>query len=285
MQHSNLIFISLSVAMLLFWGSCKDKMQEQLLVESRIRLEQQNDRTQSDNQRLHNSFDALMDNDGELTNERYTYLKKYALNFYQSSNSFSEEIISAQKSGNRIDRNRLFQQYTAFQISYRQLNNRITDSFKYMRLDSNINTFMKLDEKNFTQKYLSTTDSINLQIQLQLLKADALLNEYTFLEKAISYMAVEDPHFDSYRAIATSNKCVYKKGDRLEVNACMAKYAPNLKGSAIIDGQKIEPKYGEFIYSRIVTEAPGVYNVPIIIIMNKDGRQVDYPARLYFKVE
>jgi hypothetical protein len=263
-------------------SSCKDKAQEQLSQESSMRLEQQNAIAMRNNQMLWNSFSTLIDDD--CKGKYIGYLGKDAGNFYQRSAHFLEEIKTAKELLPKPDIDKLYENYSAFQIFYHQLKKSITDSFKYFQLDSNINGFMNLDEKGFVQKYFTATKSSNLRIQLRLLEADALLNESVLLENIINYMT-PTCNFDVLIAIATSDYRVYKKGDKLKITSFLEQYDRCFKGYAIIDGQKIEPKDGSFNYSRTITESPGIYKVPIKITEIKYNRQQTYPAEVTFKVE
>jgi hypothetical protein len=264
-------------------SSCENKEQEVLLQKMNIRLEQQNVQARNNNQRLRAGFYSLM-HDG-CTAERLGYLEKAAENLYQRSDHFSEEIKIAKESVPKPNIDKLYENYTAFQTFYHQLKKSITDSFKYSDVDTNINGFMSLDKRRFTQKYLTATDSCNLRIHLQLLEADALINESVFIENIINYLTPSF-NFNSISAIAVSDYHVYQKGDKLKITTFIAEYFRCFKGYAIIDGQKIEPKNGLFNYSRTITESPGVYKVPIVIVyLGSNNLQNAYPAEVIFKVE
>lgn len=264
-------------------GSCKDKKQEMLLRETSMRLEQQNAGTKNSNQMLRNNLYRMMY--GDCSRERIGYLEKDAEIFYQRANHFLEEIKTAKELTIKMDVDKLYENYSAFQIFYHQLKNRIEDSFKYTRLDTNINGFMNLDKKRFVQKYFAATDSEELKIHLQLLESDALINESAFLLNIINLLT-PSWNFDPMITIATSDYLTYKKGDKLKIKSFIAQYVKCFKGYAIIDGQKIESKDGFFNYSRIIKESTGIYKVPIkIVYLSSGNRQEAYPAEVTFKVE
>jgi len=285
-MNYTITFIRSMILMLVMtsFHSCKDKIQEYLLQESMKRLEQQNEIVEQNNQSLHRAFTALIDNDD--IDGRLAYLAKYAKNFHESSDLFFEEINSARQSGTSINKNKLYQQYAAFQICLQQFKNSITDSFRYTSLDSNINNFLKLDEKSFVLQYLNASDSFSLEFELLSLKTDALLNEHIFLERTLYDLTPQRSCGSlALRAIATTNKCIYKKGDKLEVLAFLGNYFITKREQANMDGQNIEAKDGIFNYSRIITESPGTYRIPIEIILNRNGRPEVYPAAVNFTVE
>ncbi|KAA5533152.1 hypothetical protein F0919_11420 [Taibaiella lutea] len=265
-------------------SSCKDKEREMLLQEINKRLEQQNFSTANRNHLLRNFFISMEYKDYRLI--KVSYLKRDAKDFFKITDAFLSEIANSKKPNIKPDKQLLYKNYTLFIQACQHFKKRIIDSSDVNLPKININGFMNLDEKQFNQKYVGNKNLKDANAVLSLLEADVLMNESAFLESVIFQLEPISPCGDSQlRAIATPGNSLYKKGDKLKIISLLVQYLKHGNMYAVINRQKIEPKDGIFEYSRIITESPGTYKVPIEITINENDRQEVYPAEVTYRVE
>jgi hypothetical protein len=254
------------------------------LKESAKRLEQQNTIARHATRRLEVDLDKLISDD--YFDERYEFLKPSVRYYIENSSRFSELISDAVSSVNTNNSATIFNQYQALQQNYKFLKQKILDSFTYIRFDTNATTFMDLNEKAFTKKYLSARDSANVRLQLLFLQADAISNEAYFAEAILAVLSPSGSCcFDFIRVIGTTDKLIYKRGEKMELTAILAKSYPVRRGYAIINGQRVETSDGLIQYSKKITEEPGLHKLRFLIYVIKNGKIEAYPALVTYKVE
>jgi hypothetical protein len=280
-RMKNTIGLCVITTLLLMFSSCKDETQIRLTQQNIARLAQQNQFVKSRIVGLRGAIDQQMEKRDSID----WYLKKSIADFNKNTDSLLNKIAKTKKEGSRAEIENLFTNYVVFLNSYRKLEKDADINWPRPAVD--IDSFLNLDKKRFNLTYINSSDSLMIQNQLLILESDVLVNQNKLLEEV--YMKLYDDRgciFDDPMAIAIPEKGVYKKGEKLEVHALLVKYDRQFKGDAIIDGQKMLPKDGIFEYSRLITERPGTYNVPIEISwQDQYGEKRTYPARVTIKVE
>ena len=267
---------------IVFLLSCSSSKQKQQLMESANRLQRQNAIALGENKRLESELERLLSAD--YFDERYEYLKPSIRRYIENTNRFSETISGAVSSTNNKNSAFLVNQYEALQKSYKFLKQKIVDSFTYIKFDTN--TFMEFNEKAFTKKYLDAHDSTDDRLQLLFLQADAISNEAYFTEAILVAISPSGSCcFDFIRAIGTTDKLIYKSGEKLKLTATLAKSYSARKGYAIVNGKRFEIDGGVLEYSKKITEKPGLHKLSFEIIITKNGKIESYPAVVTYMVE
>lgn len=279
--HSTRIYL---LFVIVFLVSCSNKQQEQKLTECTERLERQNGIALTAISVSEDYLNKLVSDDNSA--ERYEFLKPSVHYFIENSKRFLQVVANAVTSVSTKDSVALFKQYQSLQKSYKILKQKITDSFSTVKLDRNINDFMNLDVKTFYQKYMIAEDSADSKLKLLFLQADAILNEEFFIEVINSSLSpVESCCFEWVSAIGTTDRLIYKRGERLKLTATLTKRYRTRRGYAIINGERVETTNGLIQYSKTINEKPGLRKIQFKIFIEKSGKIEVYPAEVRYKVE
>lgn len=228
------------------------------------------------------SEERLLD---DYSSARFKYFQGPMKYYVEKARDFDNIFGEAIRLNNASGFSTLFNHYRALQQGYRLLNQVMSDSFTYWKIDTAINAFMIMDEKTFASKYLSGKDSLNNRIRLAFLQSDAICMEHLFLEKIEFVFNPSGSTFDvGMLAIGNCDKIIYKKGEKIKLTVGLVNYAHKEIEYAIIDGKKVQPD-NEYSFPKRVTENRGLHVFRFVVCFTSNGKLESYPVAVKYQVE